>query len=270
MNSSIQKKIKVISDLHLETYGVVNSLDFNQLVQVNLNDILCLVGDIGNPFSLLYKNFIKWCSQRFYKVFIIAGNHEYYNSTLQKTNLQIEYICLTLFNVHFLNNSSFIIDNTIFIGTTLWSFIPEEHSEKIEQSINDYKYILEFTTEICNQLHIQSVEYIKSSIQQYKESHEIIILSHHSPLLSNTSKTQLEKLPTNYAFSSDQSDIMKPNDRPPPVGLRPDIKYWIYGHTHHNHKNNYFTFNNIKLISNQLGYPNNYIENFNKNFEVSI
>ena len=251
---AIKKKIRVMSDIHLEHY--TGFFNFENIIEGGLNDILCLVGDIGNPFSELYKTFIEWCSNNFFKVFIIAGNHEYYHSSIEKSNFKIKEICSVFFNVHFLNNSSFVIDNIIYIGSTLWSFIPNKHEDSIKNLINDYKYIEYFTPDICNKLHIESVNYIKSIIEKYKGRYKIIVLSHHSPLLSNTSKSHLESLHTNYAFSSDQSSLMK------------DVNLWVYGHTHYNHKNNYFFFNNTALISNQVGYPNNYAKNYNKNFYV--
>lgn len=250
---AIEKKIRVVSDIHLEHYSCSFPL-FENIIQGGLNDILCLLGDIGDPFSDLYKNFIEWCSHNFYKIFIIAGNHEYYNSSIEKSNLKIKEISSLFFNTHFLNNSSFVIDNKMFIGTTLWSFIPDKYKETIENSINDYKYIKDFTPDICNKLHNESVNYIKSIIEKYKGHYKIILLSHHSPLLSNTSKSHLEVLDTNYAFSSDLSLLMK------------DIDFWVYGHTHFNNTNNYFYFGNTTLISNQVGYHNNYVNYYNKNF----
>jgi len=43
-------------------------------------DVLCLAGDIGYPYSGIYREFLKQMNSDFKKVFIIAGNHEYYNS----------------------------------------------------------------------------------------------------------------------------------------------------------------------------------------------
>lgn len=251
---AIKKKIKVMSDLHLEHYS--EFFDFEKVIEGCLNDILCLVGDIGNPFSALYNTFITWCSNNFYKVFIISGNHEYYHSSIEKSNLKINEICSTFFNVHFLNNSSFVIDNTIFIGTTLWSFIPNKHKNTIQTLINDYKYIENFTPDISNKFHTESVNYIQSIIKIYKGLYKIIVLSHHSPLLSNTSKSHLEHLDTNHAFSSDLSSLIK------------EVDLWIYGHTHYNNKNNYFYYGKTAIISNQVGYPNNYVKNYNKHFFI--
>ena len=113
-SQSIKNQIKVISDIHLEYYTDYN---FFSIIEPDSTSILCLLGDIGNPFSDLYKKFIEWCSKNFYRVFIIAGNHEYYNSSIEKSNSKITDVC-SFYNTHFLNNSSFIINDKIFIGTT--------------------------------------------------------------------------------------------------------------------------------------------------------
>ena len=42
----------------------------------------------------------------------------------------------------------------------------------------------------------------------------------------------------------------------------------MYGHTHFNNIGNVIYKYNVPLISNQLGYPDHYVENFNKNFVV--
>lgn len=249
-SQSIKNQIKVISDIHLEYYTDYN---FFSIIEPDSTSILCLLGDIGNPFSDLYKKFIEWCSKNFYRVFIIAGNHEYYNSSIEKSNSKITDVC-SFYNTHFLNNSSFIINDKIFIGTTLWSFIPDKYKDTIQTSINDYKYIENFNYETCNKLHIESINYIKSIIEKFKYTHRIIILSHHSPLLENTSKSHLEKLDTNYAFSSDQTELMK------------DVEFWLYGHTHFNNINNQLKYNNTTLISNQVGYSKEYLRNYNKFF----
>ena len=122
--------------------------------------------------------------------------------------------------------------------------------------MNDYRFIEGFTVDVCNKLHLKNIEFIKSTINMYKDRYKIVILSHHAPLLLKTSKARLTKKPTNYAFASDQTELMK------------DVDLWIYGHTHYNHKSNYFHNGKTALISNQVGYPTNYVKDYNKDFFV--
>ena len=89
--TSIHKNIRVVSDVHLEHYNTPPN--FRDIITPGINDILCLLGDIGNPYQELYESFITWCKQNFSIVLVIAGNHEYYNSSLDSTNNLIEKIC---------------------------------------------------------------------------------------------------------------------------------------------------------------------------------
>jgi hypothetical protein len=64
--------LQYLSDVHLE---------FRQKLPrvVPKGDILILAGDIGYPFSGLYEEFLRKMTHSFKKVFLVVGNHEYYN-----------------------------------------------------------------------------------------------------------------------------------------------------------------------------------------------
>ena len=126
--NDIISNIRVISDIHLEFYST--EINYYDIITPNIYDILVLAGDIGNPFEYIYKNFLVWCRQNFLKVCIIAGNHEYYGNTIEDTNRKIEEICNSN-SIIFLNNSVFIHKNIAFIGTTLWSYIPDENKNVV-------------------------------------------------------------------------------------------------------------------------------------------
>ena len=61
-------KIQYISDIHLEYQSTLPNID-------QISDILVLAGDIGFPFSFLYKEFLIDMNKKFKKIFLIAGNH---------------------------------------------------------------------------------------------------------------------------------------------------------------------------------------------------
>ncbi len=69
-------QIQLASDLHLEKNS---NIPFDQLIKPSA-PWLALCGDIGYCEQEIYQNFIKWVSTKFEKVFVIAGNHEYYRS----------------------------------------------------------------------------------------------------------------------------------------------------------------------------------------------
>ena len=82
-------RIQYISDLHLEMYKENVSPDlFTKLIRPEA-PYLALCGDIGIPDFVNYENFLNWCSRRWTKVFLVAGNHEYYN-----WNCPVKYRCV--------------------------------------------------------------------------------------------------------------------------------------------------------------------------------
>jgi len=103
--------VTYLSDIHLEFYK--RTIPFG--IKLEKSDILCLTGDIGEPFSDLYFTFLGHCSPLFKYIFIITGNHEYYKTetythkTIQSTNEKIVEVCKQFNNVHFLSDSSFHI-----------------------------------------------------------------------------------------------------------------------------------------------------------------
>ena len=90
--------LQYLSDLH-DKYPEITPLC----------DYIALLGDIGDPYSQKYKDFIKDLSRKFKKVFVVTGNHEYYFNIIDECNLHINTLCLELRNVYFLNNSLYLL-----------------------------------------------------------------------------------------------------------------------------------------------------------------
>jgi Calcineurin-like phosphoesterase len=111
------------SDFHLTE----KSPPFSLLLEPSAPD-LALCGDLGDPFSDVYGQFLQWCSRRWERVFVIAGNHEYFVSEstvdMAATEAQIRRTCEAAGpNVIFLQKGTFLIPShkVVVLGTTLWS-----------------------------------------------------------------------------------------------------------------------------------------------------
>ncbi|GIL56981.1 hypothetical protein Vafri_12246 [Volvox africanus] len=119
--------LTVVSDLHLEA----RELSLDEIIDPDLNsDVLCLLGDIGDPSSQTYRDFLAACAARFPIVILLAGNNEYRNHggsgrTMAQTEDFIRAAAAAHPNVHFLQNTAHVTGNVAFIGTTLWSFLPD-------------------------------------------------------------------------------------------------------------------------------------------------
>jgi len=82
-------------------------------------------------------------AQKFEKVFILLGNHEFYRSIVSDVYQKVEEICSKHENLIFLHKKTYEIPNTnvIILGTCLWSFIPPEAIDEVHMYLNDYQRV---------------------------------------------------------------------------------------------------------------------------------
>jgi predicted phosphodiesterase len=232
--------IQYISDIHIEFYN-----NYRKIPKITPNsEILVLAGDIGYPSSSLYAEFLIDMNSKFKKIFLLAGNHEYYNlgknkdNGMEKINSKIKEIISynKLNNITFLDNSYEDYNGYRFIGCTLWSEIKDKM-----YLINDFQNIKDINIELYNELYKVNYEYLEENIPN--SPLPLIVITHHLPsynLIDKKYKT-FEILNYNQCFASDCSKLF--NEK---------IKLWIYGHTH---TKNISEINKIKFVSNPLGYP---------------
>lgn len=222
---------QVLSDLHLE------------LRQDNLSDIgvptvvapnLFLAGDIGNPFLDGYSIFIRWCSQNYDLVIVISGNHEYYNrykyaNTMNQVEDKIRDVVGEFNNVHFLQKQTLQIENTLIIGSTLWSNIPTSKAEFIKNSVNDYSRILMggriVTPEDTTRLHKEHKRWIFGELSRAEANScvkQVIVMTHHTPSYLMIADAYVGD-PINYAYATNLEPLLRNHKK---------LKVWISGHTH--------------------------------------
>ena len=215
---------QIVSDLHLE---FMEEIQFSDLL-IPSAPYLALVGDIGYPSHNNYRNFISYCSKHYDKVFVITGNHEYYdkNLTMVEVDALVNDICSQFENVYFLNNTEHILDNnTVVLGTTLWSYIPRRDEELISRCINDYVKIDtddgKLTPRMSSRLHVQNLEWLTRMFNTYNDK-TIVVLTHHGPS-KNAIAPQFEGSPINPAFVNNLDYLFEKYT---------NIRLWMFGHTH--------------------------------------
>jgi predicted phosphodiesterase len=220
MQTSITNQLQVCSDVHLD-YGDISPSEFSKVVDPQA-EILVLAGDIGNPFTEIYEQFIRYCSENFKCVLYVAGNHEYYKhkNAIAQTNYQINNVLHRFSNVHFLNNKIFEYEGITFVGTTLWSHIGDEMGPAKLYYMNDFRSITGFSPVVSNYLFKSNLSFITSALDKYENC---IVITHHGPSMKCISSEYLgDKL--NCCFATDLEYLFE----------HPHIRGWIYGHTHHN------------------------------------
>lgn len=234
-------RIQYISDIHLEFLK-------NDIPSFNIiAPVLCLAGDIGNPFLPSYTEFLCNLNQQtnLQKIFLIPGNHEYYNKKkwMYEINEHIKSIIINnnLKKVSLLINDTEMYNDYLFCGTVLWS-----RWKRDECYINDKYQIKGFTVGMVNQLHNESRQFIMSTIANNKDK-KIIMMTHHLPSYELLDKKYEKYADYNHCFASNCDDLI----------IEP-IKLWIYGHTH---TESIKIINNIPCICNPIGYPGENPEN---------
>lgn len=264
-------RVQIISDIHLDNNN-------KRLIQICLDNLikskrengfeyLALMGDIGSPTDKSYSFFLRKLSQEYEGIFLVAGNHEYFQKKsppliMLDIDRRLEEISIN--NFYFLNKDGLIIRNNkiqgylkdkeifeedkIILGSTLWSYIPPKHYKESSRYVGDYRYIYTpgkkegrriVTPSDISDIHKDHVSWLNNMIDRYSDN-EITILTHHAPTKKNSSSPKYENSNTNCCFATDLEYLMKPN-----------VKNWIYGHTHWRSKQR---INDTLVISNPFGY----------------
>jgi predicted phosphodiesterase len=248
-------KFHYFSDIHLE----ITQCDFN-FEKIDDSNNVCLLGDIGYPKTLAYKNFIRKISNLYKNVFLVYGNHEYYSPYNKYTMKDIEEEAINLpANVYFLNNTSVYINKETekvlkqlnpetnnedyyikIIGSVLWSDINDTASSYM----NDYKLIYtdknkKLTPEFSRNLFYKNKSFILKELAE--NNFKSILLTHHA-VHSNCNGIYKN----NYLSSGFATDILE-------LKKYENLLACINGHTHSNIKE-LFPGTQIKLLSNCFGY----------------
>lgn len=249
-------KFQLFSDIHLEMRKSLFKIPI-------LEENLMLAGDIGKLNTNYYIEFLNYCSKNWKRVFYILGNHEYYSSRkdFNKLNRNYHDFFDKYENIYLLDNSCYEFENIKIIGSTLWSN-PEcadyfcdftkikEYHEKIHMKLG-------FSIKTFKELHFKSFEFLKREIENSDK--KVIVITHFAPLKENTSHEKFKNEKSyvkNYFASNIAEDINLDN-----------VLFWCYGHTHYS---NIFDYKNTKMISNQIGYPDEKDVNYNLELIIEI
>jgi len=224
-------------------------------------DICILAGDIGYPFQSNYKAFLHHMNDLFKHVFLIHGNHEYYQLQENKGKSMSEIYQKTqniikdhkLNNINFLYNSHYDIGKYRFYGTVLWTKITDPR-----YLINDEAQIQEFSFSAINDVHESQKQKLSDTIKQADMDGKIpIVITHHMPsfsLIQDKYKEGNLKY-YNQCYASECDELIKSH-----VGC------WIYGHTNSVDERK---INGIPCLVNPIGYIHE-MDNpdFNKVYEL--
>jgi 3',5'-cyclic AMP phosphodiesterase CpdA len=261
-------KLQIVSDLHLEFRP--DNLNF----LIPTAPVLCLLGDIcviGTTEDFeTYKKFIDVVYDQYEIIIHVPGNHEYYNKsqsgkdatfTVDRVNARLRKYAKGKKKLYILNNNMLKLKvdkiNYYIIGTTLWTYVDPENYKKINNAMNDYKYIKwsekgkvrPFMVKDMQKLHKKAVSCIKRFITLAKKvDASVVLLTHHKFLRQKTDVFST-------AYESDLAYLIKA-----------PIKLAAYGHVHKNFNGR---VNGVKVIANCRGYPSQHTK-FNPKLSVYV
>lgn len=214
--------ILVAEDLHQHpemTYGMYS--------QVNLQDL-----GRRQASAQRFRDFLKRCSFQFPHVVYVAGNHEFYHGKWKATLQYLRDECAKFNNVYFLENDVKVIDDTTFIGATLWTDMNKGDPltlHAINDMMNDFRIIrndehgyTKLRPAHAMYRHQQTISYLKSVLPDMKDR-KIVFVGHHAPSKQSTHPKYVKDYLMNGGYSSDLSEFILDH---------PEIKLWTHGHTH--------------------------------------
>ena len=234
-------KIQYLSDLHFEFPQNRKWLKENPIIPKG--DVLLIAGDtyhLGNQFTNPW--IFDELAEKFHQVFLVAGNHEYYNGynvAPSRDSFKIEIRP----NVTLFQNQDFEYKGVKFILTTLWSQVVK-HPEFVFKGMYDFRKIqfdgLPFSIAHYNELYNSNFDFLKKALKQ-NTSEKCIVMTHHLPSdFCNSDEFQGSRL--NEGFCTNLTEWIEEQK----------IDFWIYGHSHRNVKD--VAIGGTQLLTNQLGY----------------
>ena len=261
-------KIRYMSDVHNEFSVLDVPVQENESEQV-----LVLAGDIGVAYKTTLQHtivdFVESLASRFKAVIYVLGNHEHYKCIFHSTLPRIKESFENLDNVHVLNNEFVIIDDVVFVGSTLWTSLKDGDPLVMncaKQYMNDYISIRyekmgtysKLYPEVTVSEHYYSRDYIFHIASEHRDK-KVVVVSHHAPSYESVHEMYRGRpnaMVMNYNYFSDLDYHILDND---------NIALWLHGHTHTNFD---YMIGDTRVVCNPRGYQREGdIDSENLNFD---
>jgi predicted phosphodiesterase len=243
-------KIQYASDLHLDQ----DDVPFETLIDAVAPD-LALCGDICSPWNKRYAEFLKWCSNRWTRIFLVSGNHEYFDEGPDtwvdgetrgylETETQIRNVVKSAGNnIYFLQENAFQIEQhkIMIIGTTLWTTPNIRRWDMLSSGVigspgcrGEYRAMWrkdEYTAQWRNfhpsdisAINNHQTTFLKKILNKswggVPEGWRVIVLTHHMPTFK-LNAPEFADAPLNSCYANNLDELFKE-----------PVVAWICGHSH--------------------------------------
>lgn len=259
--------LQILSDLHLELDNQYSTFDFPARAPY-----LILAGDIGRisaDYSAYLTFLVSKCCNRFDRVFLVLGNHEFYNSShaevldLALTKLEHEPLLKGRLTVLHRRRVD-LEDEVTILGCTLWSHIFSGSArEAVESRVKDFKRIDGWSVDQHNAEHEADVRWLNEQValirseerdeaekrgEAPRRQRRVAVVTHHAPCMKGSSDPRHANNAWNSAFAT---DLLPENAGSADAAPLLDVQFWVFGHTHFSTE---FERGGVRVVSNQRGY----------------
>lgn len=235
-----------MSDLHLEFMPLEFELPPG-------TDLVILAGDIGRGSEAI--TFAQTKIPEAVPVIVIAGNHEFYGSSIEATLRELREAAAKTPNVKFLEMDEALIPvgtSVIrFLGAVLWTDfalrgIAHQRGDMAYagRAMNDFRLIKcrgrILAPEDTVQFHREAREWLEQMLEQ-QHGGPTVVVTHHSPS-GQSEQPRYVGGELTAAFHSSLDSIIE--------RFQPEL--WVHGHSHHSVD---YDLGRTRVVSNQRGYP---------------
>ena len=191
------------------------------------HDVTIIAGDLCSSTRL--EAAIRACCDTFKKIVYVAGNHEYYRSSISDVKSMLGDLKIN--NFHYLDNSSCVVDGQRFVGGTMWFGLEPDTS--LRDKMGDFDSI-----EGVGAVYYENEQFLE--LLETSVSREDVVVTHHLPSYRSTPRQYMGD-PTNCYFTC---DVEKQIQKHQP-------KLWVHGHTHSSFD---YTIGDTRIYCNPFGY----------------
>ncbi len=258
--------VDYISDLHIDfytsscTYKKIKRY-FNTYIRPK-GEVLIIAGDLSH-YNIQAYYFVQIALEHYKKVFVISGNHEYYNiskrmnkkfNTLFSRVNDLKEMLSSLKDVYFLDWEVVVYNGIKFGGTMAW--YDDSYYSKLPQPIhtfpssttrwfresNDSRKIPQLTD--FKTLFDIEIKKVKSVLEQIPD----IMITHICPVADPCMLDAFYKYNTSSSWYIFDGLALLEKYKP---------RFWVYGHLHDRHEVEIY---HTKLLRNPMGYNSENIE----------
>jgi len=232
-------QIEIVSDIHL-TCDADHGVNYlTSLIPEEETQVLVLAGDVGEfHWWLEAKQYLDIICDNYPHVLFVAGNHDYYGTTLPEGDERFRELDNLIENFHFVEREVFELDGVKFAGCSLW-FKEDPKSFLYEWWMRDFEEIHDFKPGVYDR-NQESVEFLRRLGLPQLEDIDVVI-THHT-FSEKSVHEKYENDPCNRFFLCDVGNLIAA------IGA----KFAIHAHTHTPCD---YMLGDTRVICNPRGYP---------------